>query len=448
MKKILVLIIISSLLLAACTSMLGFQQSGFIDGENITIRYEPSDEAFANPMKGFRPARYVPDTSFPTGVYVSTIQHLIKYTDLENSPDDTAQKIINWSNNAWKDLEKRNIKIIPRIVIVNPSYGANGEWWPQGLGSGDKAGRWITDDFKQRIAAFIEKLGLAWDNDPRIAAIETGIWGYWGEQHIWPLTLPGTNDNQVPPDVQKVMGDAFTKAFKNKKLMVRYPGCFTDYDFGYYWDSFALPDDSDTGNLIIQKNNWRTQMVSGEVAYDWGDQTKLGGSPDGTLGSDGNTDNVINWIQWTHASSIGWIANYTKTNSALYANAARMQKALGYRYVVQSATYNHTVHEDGALSLEFTVTNTGSAPFYYQWPAEISLLDARKNPVWKGLVHVDIRNWLPGRTYTVRDTFTIPENIPQGMYTLALAVLDPAGNVPSLRFANINYYSGGRMPLG
>lgn len=33
-------------------------------------------------------------------------------------------------------------------------------------------------------------------------------------------------------------------------------------------------------------------------------------------------------------------------------------------------------------------------------------------------------------------------------YILALAILDPAGNLPSVRFATTNYFRGGRHPIG
>jgi hypothetical protein len=446
MKRVMAFFVLGlSLLIADCTSTFGaFGGQGGYGWKDGVLYFEPSDEAFANPMKGFRPARYLNDTSFPTGEYVSVVHHLIKYNELESSSGDTAQKIIDWCNRVWAGLEQRNVKVIPRVIIVNPGTG---EFWPGGLDSSDPVRRWISEPFKQRMAAFIEKLGEAWDNDPRVAAVEAGIWGNWGEHHIHPLTLPGGGD-RIPPDVQKVMGDAFTRAFKNKKVMVRYPGEFTNYNFGYYWDSFGLPEDRISGELIILRGSWREAMNSGEVAYDWGTQSVVGGSPDGTLKSAEITDHMIDWVKRTHTSSLGWVANYTQTNAALSENAARLQKAFGYRFVVQSAVYNQAVDQGGKLSLEFAVANTGSAPFYYQWPVEVSLLDRRKNPVWTGLVHVDIRNWRPGHVYTVRDEFAIPEDIAKGTYTLALAVLDPAGNMPSLRFANKNYYNGGRMPLG
>jgi hypothetical protein len=38
--------------------------------------------------------------------------------------------------------------------------------------------------------------------------------------------------------------------------------------------------------------------------------------------------------------------------------------------------------------------------------------------------------------------------MPQGDYTLALAILDPAGMQPAVRFAIRNYFIGGRHPIG
>ncbi len=103
---------------------------------------------------------------------------------------------------------------------------------------------------------------------PRDSAVEVGIWGKWGEHHIYPIKLPYGGD-RISPEMQKVIGDAYVKAFKNKKLMVRYPETFTDYDFGFIWDSFALPNDVAGGKGIMARDVWRTQMISGEVAYNW-----------------------------------------------------------------------------------------------------------------------------------------------------------------------------------
>ena len=86
-----------------------------------------------------------------------------------------------------------------------------------------------------------------------------------------------------------------------------------------------------------------------------------------------------------------------------------------------------------------------------------------REAVWSGrFADVDIRTWLPGdgwdaqaRAYTSpaptfleTGTFALSEDLARGRYILALAILDPAGMLPAVRFAIGNYYTGGRPPIG
>ncbi|SDW85045.1 DUF4832 domain-containing protein [Paenibacillus sp. CF384] len=422
-----------------------------------TFKLTETSEAFNNPIMGFRPSRNINDLSFPNREYADIYKHYIKYTDLEVNAD-SVQKIKDWSTKAWAGIEKKNIKVVPRVIIVYPGAG---EFWPTGVVHGDPATQWLSDSLKARLVAFIGKLGQAWDNDPRVAFVELGLYGNWGEHHIYPNKFPdGTHI--IPPSFQKALGDAYTAAFRNKKMLVRYTDTFTAYNFGIYWDSFALPDDAVTGNGEISRNNWRTQINSGEVAYNWGNQSNLGGSPNGTLSSVSNTNNVIDWIMKTHTSSLGWISDYTATNPAVEVGATAMQKVLGYRFVLNQATFTSNVAPGGTMNVSFQVTNKGSSPFYYNWPVEANLLKSDGTVAWKGVFQGDIRTWLPGsdwnsvtRAYnqaptvnTVNGAFKIPTTLANGTYTLTLSILDPAGWQPGARFANTNYYTGGRTPIG
>jgi predicted nucleic acid-binding Zn ribbon protein len=409
----------------------------------VSVMLAETPEAFRNPMKGFRPSRYIQDGAFPDGEYVSTYKHYVPYSALEGSAADGVQKIKDWSDTSWSGLRAQNRKVIPRVVIA---YPGTGEYWGDLPHDGTPA-EWGTAALEARLVAFVAKLGQAWDDDPRVAAVEMGLWGKWGEQNIYPDQVAGSD--RIPAGFQQALGDAFNAAFKNKKVLVRYPDTFaSDANVGFYWDSFALPDDDNAGGGagIVTRDVWRTRMVSGEVAYDWGDQSHLGGSPDGTLSSNGNTDYVIGTIGRLHASSLGWIAQYTPDGGVVSANAARMQKAFGYRFTIKQATFNDTSAPGGEMDVSFTVENVGNAPFYYPWPIELSLLNADRSVAWRGTFDADVRQWLPGGPYTVRGVFH--PGVADGTYTLAVAILDPAGNGPSLRFANTNYYRGGRTPLG
>jgi hypothetical protein len=410
----------------------------------VTVTLAETPEAFRNPMKGFRPSRYIGDAAFPDGEYVSTYKHYVPYSALESSAADGAQKIKDWSDANWSGLRAQNRKVIPRVVIA---YPGTGEYWGDLPNDGTPA-EWATPALKARLVAFVAKLGQAWDDDPRVAAVEMGLWGKWGEHNIYPDQVAGSD--RIPADFQQALGDAFNAAFKNKKVMVRYPNTFAnDANVGFYWDSFALPDDDNAagGAGMVTRDVWATRMMSGEVAYDWGDQSHLGGSPNGTLSSTANTDYVIGYVARLHASSLGWIAQYTPDNGAVSGNAARLQKALGYRFTIKQATFNTTSAAGGALDVSLTVANVGNAPFYYAWPVEVSLLGADRSVAWRGtFAGADIRQWMPGSSTVVHGSFT--PTVGGGTYTLAVAILDPAGNGPSLRFANVNYTRGGRTPLG
>ena len=55
---------------------------------------------------------------------------------------------------------------------------------------------------------------------------------------------------------------------------------------------------------------------------------------------------------------------------------------------------------------------------------------------------------IPADVNTITESITIDKQIPAGQYAIAISVLDPAGMVPSLRFAAFNYWNGGRHPMG
>ena len=127
-------------------------------------------------------------------------------------------------------------------------------------------------------------------------------------------------------------------------------------------------------------------------------------------------------------------------------------------------TYPAEVRPQEPFTVTFTVRNLGSTPLYYNWPVEVSLLDPEsKSVLWKGsFTNADTRQWLPGdgwdqaaRAYTstaqavrVVGRFEIPTSFRSGEVILALAILDPAGNLPSARFSVVNYLKGGRHPIG
>ena len=404
--------------------------------------------ALRNPLKGFRPDLGHSDK------YATLNRHYVRWNNIEASASDGVEQIIAYSNTAWKDIEQYNVKVIPRVYLLwedvkNPSQ----TYWPDDMTTGD----YTSEHFKTRLMAMIAKLGQAWNDDPRVAWVQMGLIGKWGEQEQPPAT----------PELQAMMGAAFAAAFPDKKVLVRNPGGYgqEEYGFGFYWDSFAHVQQENVAHGIKAGSVWQTTVIEGETAYNWGHSSKQpGDGPDDSLRDPVHLNYILDRIRDLHCSGLGWIANYNADDPEVGAGAEEMQQAFGYRYVLSEAAYPQRVNPGETLDVSFDVTNTGSAPFYYDWPVEVSLLDpATREPVWKQIFQsVDIRTWLsgdqwdyrldrymvPADTYTVSETFALPADLAEGTYVLALAVLDPAGNVPSVRFAIENYYTGGRHPLG
>ena len=412
--------------------------------------------ALRNPMKGFRPPAYRNNYNEE---YATITRSYLKWNELENDVSDTIQKIKDVCDLKWVDVEQYGIKVIPRVYLDWSGEPGN-EYWPADMTTGD----YSSEQFKQRLVRLISRLGECWDDDPRVAWVQMGIIGRWGEHH-----------NPDPsPEIQGLMGDAFTQAFQNKKFLVRHANEFADYDVGVYWDSWAhiqQIDKSAHGAGIEALNNatdrWKTHPIEGETAYNWGQSDiQPGDGPDDTLRDPIHREYLIDTIRELHCSGLGWIANYSQDVPEVRAGAEEVQKAFGYRFVINSFSFDRRADPDGSLGIAFSVINTGSAPFYEDWPLEFSLLDPDTGDlVWRTLLDgVDIRQWLPGDDWDkdnnvylepplvneVEVNVTLPgvSRLPAGEYIAALAVVDPIGQKPSLRFAINNYLNGGRHPLG
>ena len=184
--------------------------------------------------------------------------------------------------------------------------------------------------------------------------------------------------------------------------------------FGSYYDTFANvsrePPDGPKDQFPWQAMNvhrdiWKRGPIEGEVEYNW-QQHRNDVNPTGTFGLTPDETMLvphyrrfmIDKVRRYHTSYLGWIDNYNGSDSKVLAGAAEIQKAFGYRFVLDSASYPLAMQPGEKLNVKLTARNTGSAPFYLDWPVAVGLLDPEtKKPVWSTpLSGVDIRKWLPG----------------------------------------------------
>jgi len=245
--------------------------------QTITVFPKEYKPGLNNPLKEFRQGIMRSESGYGKWKnleYNSIWRHYIAWSDIESNVEDGVQKIIYFCNKSWKGAEAANVRITPRVYIDWDNNPGN-EFWPTdiltqtGLQPNDPK-LWEQPIVKERIVKLIDKLRQAWDNDERVAWIQTGILGYWGEQ-----------ENRVGVDTDgwaKRLGDAYT-AFKNKKLIVRNQPHWDaqGYKWGVYWDSYAHPSQKNGAWSRIQNTNatgrYLSEIIEGEVAYNWGEDS-------------------------------------------------------------------------------------------------------------------------------------------------------------------------------
>lgn len=474
---------------------------GSVEVKDGKVTVNPAEFTYAirNPMKGLReffgPGYDKVRDEYPYP-YGSIIKEYMQWNMLEDKADDGIDKIIAYSNHRWQGVEDINVKVIPRIYIVwmEPWHGGyakntytnnpddlNGWHWPSDIPgqvySEDPnkpiTGGYFVPSFQDRVKKLVEKAGEAWDNDPRVAYVEMGIIGEFGEQHdpdittYWPAhDQPNHVENRTwVPGIEKVLGDAFTKAFKNKKVMVRYAYEFKDYEFGIYWDSWSADEEKVRGYEEMKKlgDRWKKQPIGGEITWNWGSLAKYK-SFEEVVGNETTRDLVVQQIRDLHCNHLGGITWADFNDQSLIPNADMLQRIMGYHFLLSNFTYPTSIKQNEPFTVSFDVVNTGSSPFYYDWPVEIALLDAKTHQkVWgKPLSSAKISQWMPGdkwdnskKEYTepaavthLEESLTLDTGLDTGDYIISVAILDPAGMLPSVRFAIQNYFEGGRHPMG
>lgn len=429
----------------------------------VTVAPPEFQGAINNPLTGFR--------EYKKDGYGLLKRQYIKWNDIEVSADDTVDRIIAHTKKITESKGKRfedlNIKLVPRVYL--DWDGSTGkQHWPADLRTFD----YDSPAFQERLRRLVEKLGQAWDEDPRIFAVQMGLIGHFGEHH-----------NPAPTaDQRRLLAETFQKAFKHKPVLVRHTDAeFMQAGFGIYYDTFANfsretpagpKDQFPWQATYVYPDIWKRAPIEGEVEYNWQKQREsakpketFGRTPDETMKVSAYRRYMIDKIRRYHASYLGWIANYDDTDPEVLTGAAELQKAFGYRLVLDSAIYPLAVPPGGKLAVKLSVRNTGSAPFYLDWPVAVGLLDpATKKPGWSApLAGVDIRKWLPGEDWDSaafayrrpavahhdEGHATLPADLKPGKYLLALAIMDRQGGMmPSARFAIENYFRGGWHPLG
>jgi hypothetical protein len=352
-----------------------------------------------NPFRGF--AAYLDSTGetaqqpgFPTSLEFT----YVSVADVLQSESGT----LDWSvvDGALTRAAARGHHAILRLYVDYPAtppsgvptflnQGANPVTYKAytdygGGSSPDYSNTRLIDQMVYVIAAF----GARYDQDARLAYVQLGLLGFWGEWHCYP------HDPAVwfaTRAVQTRIFAAYESAFTYTKRLVSqdefqywtttdtaYPPT-SQYSLGWHDDAFGDSTYSSTGTQEdfyfyshLQAHNlldrYQTQVMAGEILPDLQASIFAGdGSYKGQAFAPAAAATHVSWLLFNQA--------FVSTNSATYTkNAAEASLLLGYQFYVQAMTFTEPAAcvNDAATMCsvaKVTIVNKGNAPFPYDLTA-------------------------------------------------------------------------------
>ena len=420
----------SWLLWAAC----GIMTTATVAAEPATvvvIRPESAPGPLDNPLKGWCPPSDARSIRQPYSmVYLDA-----SWKDLE--PTEGQYAFDAWEKKGWSAPLARGKHIVFRPYIDYPSRPSGMPDWLRDEGVKmtpyrDHGGGLSPDyDAPRMVAAMerlIEAMGRRYDADPRVAFVELGLLGFWGEWHTYPL-----EKLYAQPETEKRLIAAYRRAFPHKILLARSARDEAGRQpwLGFHDDMF--PEDTDNGQdwsflaTIRESNraeNWHRAAIGGEM---------VPGQARKWLGSGHEQTEAM--IRKGHFSWIGpsCPALTNETAPEFRSRSEALVQLMGYQYRLIEIQHPPAVAPGQPFAVEIQGENEGVAPFYYPWPVDLGLLDENGRVVQKITLKADPRDWRPG-AFRIADQVRV--EAPEGRYHLALGIRDPWTNRPAVQFAN------------
>lgn len=398
--------------------------------DDVLVRPKPADGPLNNPLKGWCP---YPNAG-PIHQPYSMVFQYISWRELE--PKDGDYRFAEWEK-SWDSQSSKDKHVVFRVYIDYPKKPSGLPDWLRNAGVKETAyddyGGGQSPDYEDpRVIAGMERLiaalGKRYNGHPRIAFIQLGLLGFWGEWHTYPRPKLSAS-----PETERRIVDAYRKAFPAKSLMVRYArGHAGRQDWiGFHDDMF--PEDTDNGKdwsflaglrKAKRTENWKVAVVGGEM---------VPGKAERWLGADFKTT-----LTMLERSGFTWVGPYcpalARTRDETFRKRSeQLIRKMGYEFQITEVGHPESMKPKQAVRVSLKGKNNGVAPFYYPWAAEWALLDSTGKAVSVVKTDWDIRKWQPGE-FTARTDAAF--DVPPGKYRLALGIRDPWKDRPAVGFAN------------
>ncbi len=399
--------------------------------EEVIVRPETAPGPLDNPLKGWCPYT----DANPIGLPYSMVFQYASWKDLE--PVEGQFAFEAWERRAWSVPEARGKHVVFRIYVDYPGKPSGLPDWLKAKGvkltpyrehGGGLAPDYDDPQMRSAMTRLIAAMGQRYDRDPRLAFVQLGLLGFWGEWHTWPQ-----GKLYASQETERQVIDAYHRAFPHKILMARSArdDAGTRPWIGYHDDMF--PEDTDNGQdwsflATIRRSgrseNWTRAAIGGEMVP-LGAKTWLG-------------DHYAQTLKMIERGHFSWIGPYgppleLAPTAEFKTRSAALVRHLGYQFTLKEIRHPASLKASDRLALTIVGENEGVAPFYYPWSVEVALIDLKGAVKARLPLPVDVRTWRPG-SFRVNEVVTM--QAPPGRYRLGLGIIDPGTGRPAIAFAN------------
>jgi hypothetical protein len=442
-----------------------------------------------NPDKGLVPY-YVPG-----GAVTGGFPHSLEWSYVGMSTLMTGASTFDWSafDTMLDEIARRGNRLAVRPYIEYPGRPSALPAFLNGAVAIRHDDVWGTDspdyddpDLVGALEAFIAAFGARYDGDPRLAYVQLGLIGLWGEWQTWPYDGSATTGRpSFMPSLatQTALVDAYRRAFTRTPLEVRFAstdgGHAVAAGMGLHDNSWCYRESRQGSaplgtTLPVSLGGWGDSFL--QIALDagaenvWVDATVGGELRDeiqsSLFSASAQVDALAKCVGLTHAS---WLVDGSGVVSTSPADSATLglARSLGYELTVTAAHFDDGALATGtAATVAVSIENRGVARFPAPWPVVLGVRDASGAIASTVTTDWDLRrvqpiaiaafpDWaLPGSPDTI--PFAGPSvfvasvplsTLPPGNYQMVLRAQSPLeARTPAakrLRFANVTQETTG-----
>ncbi len=414
------------------------------------VSFRPSEEVFVSPYAGWavRADTWGEDDRLD----VSLVYAEATWAELEPEKgviDFEGFEARSHLNEWWADGKK----LILRIVTDRPGEAGHKdipEWLIEEMGGELFAGSWYESSsgsgfapdysslaMREAHRQLIQALGERYDSHPGVAYIELGSLGWNGE---WTVALDEEGVDALPTStISREYAWHYTSSFPNTLMLMRRPYKEAELlDVGLY--------NPDLGDF---EATWSHLDMTHEGGYDLQIQTDLIAMPDFHLLSPSGA-HVPDELDLEHLLMDGH-AEFARQIAESHLNYAVLEQStaglsdqaierltaldplLGQNLWLRSAQWDTEMKSDFRSKVMLRIRNDGAVPMHAEWPVALALFDDEEMLCLQ-ITGLDTSMLLPGDS-DLTAWIDIPAGTAVGLYTLKLAVLDPATNQPGLRLS-------------